>query len=62
MKQYYEDERPEPKPAPSIPFRLEDYSPNTNMIMGALLSGGDPLKMAQMLVDGQEKQKDKKKS
>ena len=41
---------------PNIPFRLEDYSPNTNMILGALLSGGDPLKMAKMLVEGQEKE------
>ena len=43
------------KPEPVIPFRLSDYSPNTHMILGALFSGGDPLKMAEMLV---EKQKD----
>jgi len=35
-------------------FRLNDYSPNTHMIMGAVLSGGDPLKLAQMLVDAQK--------
>ena len=46
-----------PKPKP-IPFRLSDYSPNTNMILGALFSGGDPKKMAQMIVDSQEKQKE----
>ena len=45
----------EKKPEP-IPFRLSDYSPNTHMILGALLSGGDPLKMAEMLVEQQEKQ------
>ena len=45
-------EQEKPKP---IPFRSSDYSPNTHMIMGALLSGGDPLKLAQMLVDAQEK-------
>ena len=43
------------RPIKSIPFRLSDYSPNTNMIVGALLSGGDPLKMAQLIVDAQEK-------
>jgi hypothetical protein len=53
------EQRDEPaEPEPRIPFRLGDYSPNTNMIMGALLSGGDPLKMAQILVDGQEKKRD----
>jgi hypothetical protein len=33
---------------------LEKDSPRTNAIMGALLSGGDPLKLAQMIVDSQE--------
>jgi hypothetical protein len=33
--------------------RLNDYSPNTMMIMGAALSGGDPLKMAKMLLQNQ---------
>jgi len=48
-----EKSEPETKP---IPFRLSDYSPNTHMILGALLSGGDPVKMAEMLVEQQEKQ------
>jgi len=47
MKKQEQDKKPA--------FRLSDYSPNTHMIMGALLSGGDPLKMAQLLVDQQDK-------
>ena len=49
-----EPDEQEPKVKP-IPFRLGDYSPNTNMIMGALLSGGDPLKMAEIIVEAQER-------
>lgn len=52
------DDQENPKP-PSIPFRLSDYSPNTNMIMGALLSGGDPLKMAEIIVEAQDKAAEK---
>lgn len=52
----HDDEEPESKP---IPFRLSDYSPNTHMILGSLLSGGDPLKMAKMLVEAQEAQEKK---
>ena len=54
MNEEHEDQ----EKAPSVPFRLSDYSPNTHMILGAMLSGGDPLKMAQILVDGQEKADD----
>lgn len=35
--------------------RLNDFSPNTMMILGAALSGGDPLKMAVILLKSQEK-------
>ena len=46
---------PDKTDAPKGPdFRLSDYSPNTHMILGAVLSGGDPLKLAQMLVDAQK--------
>jgi len=56
MKQDDQDEAPKAKPSTS--FRFSDYSPNTSMILGALFSGGDPLKMAKMIVDAQEKQKE----
>ncbi len=49
-----------PEPVPQVPFRLDDFSPNTHMILGALLSGGDPLKLAQMLVDSQKKNDEKR--
>lgn len=34
--------------------RMNDYSPNTMMIMGALFSGGDPLKIAKMFCELQD--------
>lgn len=44
-----------PAPEPTRPaFRLSDHSPNTMMIMGAVLSGGDPLKLAKRLVQEDE--------
>ena len=36
--------------------RLNDFSPNTMMILGAALSGGDPLKMAKILLKRQKKE------
>ena len=51
-------DKQEPKKQEQPIPRLNDYSPNTMMIMGAALSGGDPLKMAKMLLPPEEPEPD----
>lgn len=53
-----EDEKDEKRVTMMPKPRLNDYSPNTMMIMGAALSGGDPVKMAKMLCQAQDAAED----
>ena len=36
---------------------LEKDCPNTNAILGALLSGGDPIKLAEIMVEAEKEDK-----
>ncbi len=39
---------------------FENDSPATNAIMGALVSGGDPIKLAEMLLESRRRLKDER--
>jgi hypothetical protein len=44
-----------------VKISLDKDAPNTNAILGALLSGGDPIKLAKMMTEPDADEKDEKK-